>query len=601
MNNDESIVDLRIKLLENKIYEHNLNVNKLCEGVCTGTYLKALINGKRYADKIYIDALMQRADIPTERYESIVSRHEYNIIKIIDEIVDAIDKGEKDIVNNLLSRYDVLTENKNKLYIQLKKLLEGIYYYINDEYKKAILELQYAIKITKMDYINAKSLNKSKCTYIELAIHIIILAVKVKCRQNIFDIDEIYSEIELWNEQYNSSTYKEKCGMLCNWSVYICRIAEKNEMYDAIEDISAKSLKLLEETSCTWTCREQLKNWSKYTTHTNKSIALRMLEHIEMVYRKYDVSNESISWAVPYATNEIYAIDDIIRIRRKSMNLSQEQLATGICSGKTISNIEQGKFNPKPREKKKILEILGIKYSEYGVIDSDDLEIHKEMIEWNEALNAHDYETCKEKYHKYSGKLKKTRVNKQYLEFNRIANELVRRAVNDDSTVADYINTLELTCKVWKTNKEWIYSSMEINILYNMGDLFFNRAMTDKNALKMADYICDTITNFYYKQKLCYRHFMSGSSLIETIFGSWYGTLGYLEKATIMSEGNIRNELFYGGSRLVPLRVYDVGWNMQEKLKSKTEESIYYMQQAYALALLANKPFVGALEGEVTL
>ena len=79
------------------------------------------------------------------------------------------------------------------------------------------------------------------------------MAVKVKCRQNIFDIDEIYSEIELWNEQYNSSTYKEKCGMLCNWSVYICRIAEKNEMYDAIEDISAKSLKLLEETSCTWT------------------------------------------------------------------------------------------------------------------------------------------------------------------------------------------------------------------------------------------------------------------------------------------------------------------------------------------------------------
>lgn len=601
MNDNESIVDLRIRLLESKIYEYNINIDKLCEGVCTGVYLKALMSGKRYADKIYIDALMQRADIPTERYESIVSRQEYNIIQKMDEIIDAIDKGNKEIVCCKLSEYETLIENKNKLYIQLKNLMEGIWYYVDDESEKAILVLYNAMHITRPSYLEAKSLIKSMCTYVELAIHIMMLAVKAKCKEDLCNKSELINEIKLWNEHYNSSTNKDKCGMLCNWAVYICRIAEKNEMYDVIEDISGKSLKLLKNTSCTWTCREQLRNWSKYTANSSRDTAVKMLEHIEKVYNKYDVCSESISWAVPYATREIYAIDDVIRIRRKSMNLSQEQLATGICSGKTISNIEQGKFNPKPREKKKILEILGIKYSEYGVIDSEDLEIHKEMLEWDEALNAHDYESCKEKYQKYWGMLKKTKVNKQYLEFRRIANEIVRRAVNDDSTVADYINALELTCKSWKTNKEWIYSSTEINILYNMGDLFFQRAVNDKNALNMADYICDTIVSFYKQQELGCRHFMSGLSLIETIFGSWYGSLGYIDKAMIMSESNIRNELLYGGSKLVALRIYDVGWNMEEKFKNKTEESIRCMQQAYALAFLVNKPFVGAIEEEVTL
>lgn len=56
---------------------------------------------------------------------------------------------------------------------------------------------------------------------------------------------------------------------------------------------------------------------------------------------------------------EKYAIGEIIRHLRKEQNLTQEELADGICSSVTISRIESGTQMPSDRIINQLLERLG--------------------------------------------------------------------------------------------------------------------------------------------------------------------------------------------------------------------------------------------------
>ena len=54
-----------------------------------------------------------------------------------------------------------------------------------------------------------------------------------------------------------------------------------------------------------------------------------------------------------------YKIGDIVRLTRQSIGMTQEELCEGICEPQTISNIENGKTNPKRKIIKQLMERMG--------------------------------------------------------------------------------------------------------------------------------------------------------------------------------------------------------------------------------------------------
>ncbi|MEG1151873.1 MAG: helix-turn-helix domain-containing protein [Oscillospiraceae bacterium] len=67
-----------------------------------------------------------------------------------------------------------------------------------------------------------------------------------------------------------------------------------------------------------------------------------------------------------------YKIGDVIRKKRESLNVSQEELCYGICATSTLSKIETGISVPKKITLDKLMDKLGIKTEHYYDMISDD-------------------------------------------------------------------------------------------------------------------------------------------------------------------------------------------------------------------------------------
>ena len=90
---------------------------------------------------------------------------------------------------------------------------------------------------------------------------------------------------------------------------------------------------------------------------------------------------------------EIYRIGEIIKEERKRRQISQEELACGICSVTTLSRIENGSQRPTLKVEEALLERLGhstdnlVIYSETEELEKHRLEndIRTEMMQYRDA------------------------------------------------------------------------------------------------------------------------------------------------------------------------------------------------------------------------
>lgn len=583
----KKILNIRTELLAERIRQYDIEYCDVCGGIVSNLYIRKILLGDVFPDKLVMDSLMQRVNLETDKYESIVSRREYEIIKKLDDIIECIDEGKINEAINRIEEYDRMIVEKNVVYHQLRELLKGICYMNSgnsEEREHALMIFTEALKMTIYEYDDAVSLLKRYISRMEIILHVVILGI-VDIDHLFFGVDEIINEIRLFDKLYDNYDCDETCGVFCYFAGYICNIALYNGMKKEALYVSERALKLLKKHHRTYNVCNLLNIWIQSSEENdNKCKVQWMYEQIKNIYGEFGVIKESYSWCIPYASNEIYSIDYVVKIRRKAMNMTQIDLAEGICTGKTISNIEQGKYTPKPTKMIKILKRLNINFCEYGVIETFDLVLHKLTSDWTDAVNEYDYEICKEMMKLFSKKLEKTAVNRQFLEFKRIVNENVKSGWSDTNNIADLINALELTCKVWNKEVKWIYSKNERNILYHIGDLLFR-----KGDIKEAERVFLLLLDFFKDQKLSIKHFIKGYSLNECIFGSWYGSIGRLEAGLKISRSNIYSELFYGKSAVTAFRLYDIGWDMERLDEEKQKESIRYMRYAYALGLLTDE------------
>ncbi len=288
----------------------------------------------------------------------------------------------------------------------------------------------------------------------------------------------------------------------------------------------------------------------------------------------------------------IYIIGDVIRNTRIAMNLSQEELAEGICMPNYLSRIECGKQVPQ----KKIYDMLMDKMESHMnrmtvSLDVDEFELLEKRWDIAIALADARYEKAQELLWELEVELDQTSViNRQYIEMVQLTLDKEKKKITLEEYKEKLIQSLHLTIPDYY--EEWIIKKIlshnEVSILMKLYGICGEEGKYEK-SLSFYEELQKYYEELYPRgNEHYYRILLSHMS-------KWYGLLGKHKKAIEMAKKGI-SECKRGKKEIaLPHFLYDIAWNINELLEKNNypkekEEKMkkarkQYVLQAYGISL----------------
>ena len=224
----------------------------LCEGLCELPTMNKIENGKQNPNKILLDALIQRLQIPLA-LNIPVTDSEFEKMQIENKIIDDFSKNRFDILP-LLEQYK--SPSMDKFEEQFYLYAHAVYTYkICNDYPTALEELYKSIHSTFLHYEDGCNVQQHLFTSIELSIlnSIAICLYKLKktdtaiavMEQLALCLENKYEESDIYIQKYPMITYNlstwlgitkqyEKSLMYSNKGIDCCM---KNERYSLLSHL----------------------------------------------------------------------------------------------------------------------------------------------------------------------------------------------------------------------------------------------------------------------------------------------------------------------------------------------------------------------------
>ncbi len=286
---------------------------------------------------------------------------------------------------------DVAFDNGMKIILSVQELdilLEYYYQHVCREIEeKNIKTVDYYIgRIRKViDYIlSADWFNAlSKAGILPKAVYYDMLSIQEKMQFNAADHDGlIYIVDELNSYGRCLSDYDNSIEVLRDGG----RIYYLAELCDMMDAIVSRMKKLLSEDVCKSMKLDDIKN-----------TADRCLEMLLYIEKLTGISRYTKNGMYMYFEPNVYRMEKVVADRRRLLGITQNQLAEGICTAKTIRRLEQGHCRPHGYNLYEILNRLEL-YSDfvmdeivsYNAGDMELLEKVYDAISMNETERAQE-------------------------------------------------------------------------------------------------------------------------------------------------------------------------------------------------------------------
>lgn len=283
-----------------------------------------------------------------------------------------------------------------------------------------------------------------------------------------------------------------------------------------------------------------------------------------------------------------YRLGDTIRMTRKSLSITQEQLSDEICSVETLSRIENGNQNPSRDTYELLMERMGrIRERAYSMLSVSDLKVLEKMKIFEDYIKQYDFNHADSVLNEVKEKIGNWVLDKQFLiRAESLVNYYLKRISTEE-----YLDSFEKAIKLTIPR----YGSISLS----NWPLNFNEAMLLINIssayAKNEDYLkaIDVISEAYIAMKQSYMEEQQRAILQVTIasnLSKWYGLIEDYEKAIeIANEGIIICRQYKLGNAL-PNLLYSVAWNNEQLIDkgvlspSNKRECLNYLEQAYYVA-----------------
>lgn len=603
------------RFIESKMKGNGITTEQLTSGLCDMEEWNNMLSGE-YMDKLMMSRLLNRLGCRGLRCDILLFASEYDDWQTRMDIVSAINDGETELAEKILEEYagrKIVQKNIDKmgcnerleyqfvLMMQAYNMLGGRfdrteliaklqsaaalsipqgtdvefdcnkrivlsvheldilleYYYqlvCREAEEKNIKDVDYYIgRIRKaIDYIlSADWFNTlSKASILPKAVYYGMLSIQKKMQLNaddhdglIYIVDELNSYGRWLSDYDNAIEVLRDCG----------RIYYLAELCDMMDAIVSRMKKLLSEEVCKSMKLDDIKN-----------TADRCREMLLYIEKLTGISRYTKNGMYMYFEPNVYRMEKAVADRRRLLGITQNQLAEGICTAKTIRRLEQGHCRPHGYNLYEILNRLEL-YSDFVMdeivsYNAGDIELLEKVYD---AIGMNETERAQELLQTLKANLdmEYTR-NRQTIERLETNFAYGRREIELKVYLEKMKNIIGYSVKYEHVlkNPAVYLTSCETTILHNM--------QNKQNEQDRLMYLY-SIPSQYVRGEL----FIRKIEFCKTKFASDAGNRGEYEKSNSIFmdviQKNTKLKRIYNIDRCI----YGIWWNNNMQHKYSTEQS----------------------------
>ncbi len=293
-----------------------------------------------------------------------------------------------------------------------------------------------------------------------------------------------------------------------------------------------------------------------------------------------------------------YRLGDIVRMTRKSLSITQEQLCDEICSVETLSRIENGSQNPSRDTYELLMGRMGrFRERAYSMLSVSDFKVLEKMKQFEDYIKLYEFQKAETVLAEITKTIGNSVLDQQFLiRAESLVNYYLKRT-GADEFLQGLKNAIHLTIPNYGSISlsSWPLSFYEAMILINMSTAYAEKEDYHKSI--------EVIHDAYSAMKQSYMDEQQRAILqvtIATNLSKWYGLIGEHEKAIeIANEGiNICKRSKLGNA--LPHLLYGVVWNKEILIDtgalpfSNKSECLKYLYEAYHIACVMNIQYMVA-------
>lgn len=284
-----------------------------------------------------------------------------------------------------------------------------------------------------------------------------------------------------------------------------------------------------------------------------------------------------------------YKTGDIIRLTRKAVGMSQEELCDGICSVETLSRIENGKHKIKRETYQRLMARMErVSQRNYAVCSGKDMSLLEERRDFETAMRKFDYKLAEKHLLKLKSKIADDAVNQQYLE----KSEALVAYYNERIDIEELIDLLEQSIQLTLPDYEkyldkiYPYTEQEVLNLMSLANAY-RRLDKREKTIEMYQALLASLREGYMMEServTLEIVLMRNMALILGELDRYNESTELLWQALKLSKEN-------GYGHMLPTVLAQIGWNIMQQVKRgeiatcEVERAKVYTRQAYYIAV----------------
>lgn len=383
--------------------EKQISLEQLCDGLCAISMLSRFERGEREPDKLLQNRFLTRLGAVPENYENFLYYEDYCRWEkrqgILHNILEEDMVQAKQLLKEYHQEYKMSDALEKQFYLAM---LAQIRRYEGADETELVVIFERALLLTVPE-IDTRSFRHRVLSLEELnllleyrycknpgtTLHFYkaLLEYIEMMEGTVLAMAKIYPKtVYYYYESWKRSGYPEECLPeymlgLCDKAIDLLRNA--NRMFYLWELLCMKE-ELMPKLP------EAMRREDEVQKNLQQCLAWR--DTLEELYREYHVTIAMYEFCYLYVESENYCIDDVVRIRRKMLGLSQEKLSKGICDSRTISRMERHICRPQKEIVQQLFDRLNLSTelcrTELVTESQEAIEKYREL---RVQINNHDF------------------------------------------------------------------------------------------------------------------------------------------------------------------------------------------------------------------
>lgn len=290
-----------------------------------------------------------------------------------------------------------------------------------------------------------------------------------------------------------------------------------------------------------------------------------------------------------------YRLGDIIRMTRKSLFITQEQLCDEICSVETLSRIENGNQNPSRDTYELLMERMGrIRERAYSMLSVSDFKVLEKMRLFEDYVKQYDFTQAEKVLEEIKEILGDSILDTQFLINAQSLIDFRLNRISREMFLDNFQKAIRLTIPKYGiiSLSRWPLTSNEALLLNNIASAYAEFEDYEK-AIEISKEVYEAMKQSYMEEK----HRVLYQIVITANLSKYYGLTKNHHKAIEMIGEGIELCRKFKLGNILPNLLYNMAWNIEQLIEmgeispDHIKECINYLKQAYFIALATQQPF----------